>query len=55
MACSNNKPKEDISSKTPESSEEQYNIVRPDFTPDYDNYQITASPFGANMSYYSDI
>ena len=57
MACSSNKTSSngDASSKEIESSEEQYDIVRPDFTPDYDNYQITASPFGVNMSYYSDI
>ena len=45
----------DVSSKEPESSEEQYNIVRPEFTPDYDNYAATLEPFGFNMTYYSDI
>ena len=37
------------------SSEETYNIVRPDFTPDYDNYGVSATPSGVNMTYYSDI
>ena len=35
--------------------EEEYNIVRPSFTPDYDNYGVSASPSGVNMTYYSDI
>ena len=45
------------SSTTPSSSEteEQYNIVRPDFTPEYNNYSISAAPTGFNMTYYSDI
>ena len=43
------------SSKEPESSEEQYNIVRPEFTPNYDDYSISAAPTGFNMTYYSDI
>ena len=43
--------KPDQSSET----EEQYNIVRPDFTPDYDNYGVTSKPSCINMTYYSDI
>ncbi len=35
--------------------EETYNIVRPSFTPDYDNYGVSSSPTGVNMTYYSDI
>ena len=35
--------------------EETYHIVRPSFTPDYDNYKATQTPFGVNMTYYSDI
>ena len=35
--------------------EEEYNIVRPQFTPDYDTYEIGAKPAGLNMTYYSDI
>ena len=34
--------------------EETYHIVRPSFTPDYDNYGIGAEPSGFNMTYYSD-
>ena len=45
------------SDNVPSSSEEQqqYNIVRPEFTPDYDNYAATPEPFGFNMTYYSDV
>ena len=43
---------ESVSSLPPE---ETYNIVRPDFTPDYDNYGVSASPSGVNLTYYSDI
>ena len=45
------------SDNVPSSSEEQqqYNIVRPEFTPDYDNYDVSAAPSGFNMTYYSDI
>ena len=37
-------------------SEPSYNIVRPEFTPDYDNYDYENSeaPFGVNMTYYTD-
>ena len=35
--------------------EEQYSIIRPDFTPDYDNYGVGATPSGVNMTYYTDI
>ena len=45
------------SSTSPSSSEveEQYNIVRPEYTPEYNNYSISAAPTGFNMTYYSDI
>ena len=43
------------SSQEPASSEEQYNIVRPDYTPEFDDYSISAKPSGFNMTYYSDI
>ena len=42
------------SSSKPEEKE-QYNIVRPDFTPDYENFVATPEPFGFNMTYYSDV
>ena len=45
----------DQSSKEPVSSEEQYNIVRPEYTPEYNDYSISAKPSGFNMTYYSDI
>ena len=35
--------------------EETYHIVRPEYTPDYDNYEATFKPFAFNMTYYSDI
>ena len=35
--------------------EEQYNIVRPEFTPEYTKYELSPSPVGLNMTYYSDI
>ena len=42
--------------KTPNSNPEpEYNIVRPEFTPDYDNYTLSGAPMGFNMTYYSDI
>ena len=43
------------SSQEPASSEEQYNIVRPEYTPEFDDYSISAKPSGFNMTYYSDI
>ena len=48
---------EQSSDSVPSSSEEQqqYNIVRPEYTPDYDNYDVSAAPSGFNMTYYSDI
>ena len=54
VACQKNNPA-DASSKESESSEEQYNIVRPEFIPDYDTFGVSAKPSGANMSYYTDI
>ena len=54
--CQNSGPASgDASSTKPISSEEQYNFVRPDFTPDYDNYGVSATPSGVNMSFYSDM
>ena len=44
--------------KQPTSSSEQepeYNIVRPEFTPDYDNYGVNEKPSGVNMTYYNGI
>ena len=38
-----------------DNQEETYNIVRADFTPDYDNYEISGKPTGFNMTYYSNI
>ena len=51
-------PSEESKSETPSSivpPEDVYNIVRPNFTPDYDNYGIGAEPAGFNLTYYSDI
>ena len=45
----NNKPASS-SEKEPE-----YNIVRPEFTPDYDNYGVNEKPSGVNMTYYNGI
>ena len=36
------------------AKEEEYNIVRPSFTPDYENFSIGANPASLNMTYYSD-
>ena len=35
--------------------DETYNIVRPEFTPDYDTYAVSVAPSGINMTYYSDV
>ena len=37
------------------SSDPSYNIVRPSFTPDYDNYGVSEMPSGVNMTYYTNI
>ncbi len=37
------------------NKEEEYNIVRPTVTPDYNTFAIGAAPAGFNMTYYSDI
>lgn len=37
------------------TSEEQYSIKIPDYTPEYNEYKVTPAPSGVNMSYYSDI
>ena len=47
--CSKNNP------STVVSSDPSYNIVRPSFTPDYDNYGVSEMPSGVNMTYYTDI
>ena len=44
--------------RQPASSSEkepEYNIVRPEFTPDYDNYGVSGKPSGVNMTYYKGI
>ena len=44
--------------KQPASSSEkepEYNIVRPEFTPNYDNYGVSGKPSGVNMTYYKGI
>ena len=38
-----------------EPEEEKYNIVRPDYTPEYTKYELSPAPTGLNMTYYSDI
>lgn len=61
--CNNNEPAPNNESKQsidPGTSqvippEEVYHIARPNFTPDYDNYGVSSSPTGVNMTYYSDI
>ena len=35
--------------------EPEYNIVRPEFTPDYDTFGVSEMPSGVNMSFYSDM
>ena len=37
------------------NKEEEYNIVRPTVTPDYENFEIGANPAALNMSYYSGV
>ena len=43
--------------ETPSSvpKEPEYNIVRPEFTPDYNTFGLSAMPSGVNMSFYSDM
>ena len=41
--------------KKTEPQEPSYDIQRPSFTPDYETYQATPTPFGLNMTYYSNI
>ena len=54
LASCENQPQ--ISSEaSSEAALSSFNIVRPDFTPDYETYEVTAMPSGINMSYYSDI
>ena len=36
-------------------SGETYNIVRPQYTPEYEKYTVGPAPSGVNMTYYSDI
>ena len=37
------------------SQKEEYHIVRPDFTPEYNDYSISPVPTGVNMTFYSDM
>ena len=37
------------------SQEETYNITRPEFDNDFENYDLSEKPSGINMTYYSDI
>ena len=37
------------------SSDPEYHIIRPDFTPEYNTYALTPGPLGINMTYYNDI
>ena len=37
------------------NEEEEYNIVRPTVTPDYETFEIGANPAALNMSYYSGV
>ncbi len=46
--CSNSNP-------STVSNDPSYDIIRPTFTPDYDNYGVNEKPSGVNMTYYSDI
>ena len=45
-------PSDAASSLPPEP---EYNIVRPEFTPDYNTFGVSAMPSGVNMSFYSDM
>ena len=63
--CNNNPEPAPSSKEEPQSidpnvssvipPEETYNIVRPNYTPDYDTYEATKEPFGFHMTYYSDV
>ena len=66
VGCNKNEPAPSVSSNPVEQSvdtsvssvippEETYNIVRPEFTPEYDDYSISPKPSGFNMTYYSDV
>ena len=37
------------------SAKEEYHIIRPDFTPEYNDYSISPVPTGVNMTFYSDM
>ncbi len=37
------------------NKEEEYNIIRPTVTPDYETFEIGANPAALNMSYYSGV
>ena len=37
------------------SKDPEYNIVRPEFTPDYEKFGVSEVPSGVNMSFYSDM
>ena len=49
---SENKP---MSSSSSTPVEEEYHIVRPEFTPEYDTFAVSEKPSGVNMTYYNDI
>ena len=51
--CKQNEQPQSEGSSVPQ--EPEYNIVRPEFTPNYNTFGVTALPSAVNMSYYSDI
>ena len=51
----NNDNSSDGGNDSSSPKEEEYNIIRPDFTPDYDTFEATPEPFGFNMTYYTDV
>ena len=38
-----------------QKSEPEYNIIRPNFNPEYERYEVGPAPTGVNMTYFSDI
>ena len=54
-ACGGSASNTSTNNSSSQKPEEEYNIVRPDFTPDYNYFGVDASPRGVNMTYYSDI
>ena len=51
----NNDNSSDGGNDSSSPKEEEYNIIRPDFTPNYDTFEATPEPFGFNMTYYTDV